>query len=208
MCTHDTHKKQLVLAATDGHRLAEFTIPLKDSGEGRAVVLPLSTVSELQRILPDEEINIGLGENQAQFQSESMLAISRLIESDFIDYKALFPENFDTEMTINRDEFTKAVRATSLFARRNIQDVNLEVKDSDLIITAEAEQVGSGETKVPVEITGARAKIVFNAQYLVDGLNSIDTDQLEFHMNTEKDPAVLKGKGSENQSYLLMPINL
>ena len=195
-------------AATDGHRLAEFVITSPKKQEIDGIILPLTTCHELQRLVGDEEVTLGVGENQIEIKNENFQLISRLIEGTFIDYHALFPKDFTTTTRFNRQELLTTVRSTSLFARRNIQDITLQIKKSEIVLMAEATQVGASTASVACSTTGSAAKIVFNAQYLIDGLASYEEEELSLGVNTEKDPALLKTVAGDHHTYLIMPINL
>ncbi len=212
---------KLTLAATDSYRLAEKTVGLdkKSKGPDSRVIVPARTLQELQRILGSfkdpaaiseiKEIKIYLSENQILFELDSIELISRLVEGQYPDYGQIIPQQFNTKAIININEFTKAVKTTSLFARSGIFDVNLEVNagKKETIVSSTNNQLGENISRIETEVTGSNNKIVVNFRYLLDGLQNLDAESAEINIIDSASPCVLKPAGQEsNYLYIIMPI--
>ena len=52
-----------------------------------------------------------------------MRFISRLLEGNYPDTTRLFPENYETKVTVNNDEFYHAIDRVSLLAREGGNNV-------------------------------------------------------------------------------------
>ena len=50
--------------------------------------------------------------------------------------------------------------------------------------------------------------IGFNYQYIMDGLTSIDSDEVIFEANAPLKPGVIKSVGEDSFFYLSMPVRL
>ena len=217
-------KNKLVLAATDSYRLAERSIDLNGAkinkeglnllGEKKSLIVPRNTAQELSRILDnsDGELKIILSENQILFDCGSVNLISRLIEGQYPDYQQIIPTTFKSEAVVDNGEFQKAIKISSLFSDLKTNSVSLKAdeKSKTVEIKAETGEVGKNSSKVAAQIKGEKVEIVFNHRYLVDGLNSVNAEEVVLKMNDSSSPVVLSADGGKEGKkdflYLIMPI--
>lgn len=201
----------LKLAATDSFRLAEAKI----SGEqfknnlkqGFKFTIPLKTAQELTRILKDEEEAIFYTEkNQFLLRTPDLTLSSRLIEGDFPDYEAIIPKEIDTEVLVNRNELSGALKLSSAFVSRT-NDVKLRVKDKKILeIYSSDNTVGETSYLIPAKVNGPEMEAAFNWRYLLDGLRGGTTEQIFLGLNGSERPAIIKNPQDESYLYILMPI--
>ncbi len=200
--------KDLVLAATDTFRLAEDTVKVsRREGENFSFILPHRAAGELSRIFGeyDEEIKIGVGENQVEFSTPNFRVISRTIEGSFPEYSSIVPKNFNTSVFLDKKELNEVIRAASIFASK-LQEVVFNFSGKSLEVTSSNPEVGEYKTKIPVTLAGTEVKIAFNFRYLLDGLGALDEDEIFFGVNTSDSPSVLKNRSQGNFFYVLMPL--
>ena len=69
------------------------------------------------------------------------------------------------------------------------------------------QDIGEAEESLPVAYSGEPLEIGFNADFLREGIESIDADELRLNLISPLRPAVMKGEG-DDFSYLIMPIRL
>lgn len=199
----------LKVVATDTFRLAERTLPFdKKISENVSFILPHRVSLELAKIIPEnQEVTISLGENQIMFEMENLRVISRLIEGNFPDYNGVIPKQFEVSSFARRDSVVRAVRSSSIFASK-IQEVTFFFKESNLEISSANSEVGEYKTKIPMPFTGGGISVSFNYRYLLDGLSSLDEDEIYLGVNGETAPSVFRNKSDSSFLYVLMPIRL
>ncbi len=213
---HTTAKDHLVMAATDSYRLTERKLALS-GGEGREAkcIVPAKAVQELGRILTaykdemstPEDVEWTMTDSQLVATYGSVELISRLIEGSFPDYRQIIPTQFRTTCTIGRGEFTKAIKAASLFARQGMFDVHLEILPGEgLKISASDTGTGSHATTLKSEVDGEANKVTVNYRYMADGLAAVATDQVVIRMIDAMNPVVLTAKDDTAFQYVVMPI--
>jgi DNA polymerase-3 subunit beta len=203
------NNKSLIFAATNSYRLSEKIIDLEEETKDEKIIVPLRSIQELARIMADMEVEnftIEFEETQVKFDFEETVLISRLIEGEYPDYKQVIPASFNSEVEIETNELTKAVKAASLFAKSGIFDVTLEFVDGSVIIKAINSQVGENTIKIKTEQKGNNATIVFNYKFLLDGLNNINSSKTRIFINSASNPIVFRPVGEEKYMYLVMPI--
>lgn len=206
---------QMIFASTDSYRLAERHIPCKrESDDFVSTIIPSQALQEVLRALGNEseETEIIIQENQALFTAgEAEVIVSRLIDGRFPDYKQIIPTEERTTIIVRKDEFIKAIKASSLFSRSGIHDINIHVspETQSLTLTTVNNQLGENVTKVQAEITGDSNSIIFNFRYLLDGLTQIASDQVSITLVDNNMPGVFRpagGAAEQQHLYIIMPI--
>jgi DNA polymerase-3 subunit beta len=91
-------------------------------------------------------------------------------------------------------------------ARRN-SPLRLRFADGELTVSAQTQDVGEARESLPAPYTADALEIGFNAEFLRDGLESVDADSIRFKLISPLRPAVLEGE-SDDYVYLIMPIRL
>ena len=198
------------LAATDTFRLAEKTIhlELEKNKDNFSFIIPYKISQELTRILNrDDDVTISIGENQILIEADDYMIVSRLTEGNFPEYSAIIPKNFETSCFVAKDAFVNAVRASSIFASK-LQEVTTAVKNRELEVRSLNQDVGEYKNIIPCAPSGKDIMIGFNYRYLLDGLQSINEDEIFFGLNGEQAPSLIKNKSDGSFLYVVMPIRL
>ncbi len=208
-------KKEVKLVATDSYRLAEKT--LKDAtgfSQTANVVVPARTMTELARIIQDEDetIQVFLNENQILFALPDTQLISRLIEGTFPAYERIIPQSFQSKAVVSLTELSNALKMASLFARESANNIRLMLKKGTLEIVAISPQVGDNLANLPAETEGKELEIAFNARFILDALSVISSATVTLELNSIKDaerkPSILRPSQDKNYLYLIMPLDI
>jgi DNA polymerase III subunit beta len=197
----------LVMAATDSYRLAVKETSLAAPGPELDAIVPARALAELGRIaLGASELELGVQENQVLFASDGVLLTTRRIEGQFPNYRQLLPESFEHEVVLPREEVLDVVRRVSVMAQRN-SPLRLRFAEGELTVSAQTQDVGEARESLPAPYSGDPLEIGFNPDFLRDGIESADGDELRLKLISPLRPAVLQGTG-DDFSYLIMPIRL
>jgi len=198
---------KIVMAATDSYRLAVKETPVEGTLPDLEAIIPARALQELGRIAAGtDELQLGLQENHVVFGTDGTWLTTRRIDGQFPNYRQLLPEQFDHELVLPREELLEVVRRVSLMAQRN-SPLRLRFADGELTVSAVTQDVGEARESLPAPYTGEAMEIGFNAEFLRDGLESVDDDSIKFKLISPLRPAVLEGD-SDDYVYLIMPIRL
>jgi DNA polymerase-3 subunit beta len=199
-------KDQLYLTATDGYRLAEKK--LMELKKSISAIIPASTITEVNRIIENEnqDLEISLNDEQIRFESGSKIITSRLIDGNFINYRSLIPENTDNSAALDRAEFTQAVKVAELFARESAESIVLKTDSTKktLEISSITSEFGDNNSQLEADIKGD-AIITLNAKYLLGALNCLTGETVKFKFSGKLAPALLMG-GSDDYKHIIMPV--
>ena len=198
---------KLVMAATDSYRLAVKETELDGAVPELEAIVPSRALTELARIATaGETVEVGVHENQVLFAVDGAWLTTRRIDGQFPNYRQLLPEQFEHELTMPRAEVLEVVRRASVMIQR-ATPLQLRFADGELTVIARTHEVGESKESMPVGFTGETLEIGFNADFLRDGLESMDGDDVRFKLISPLRPAVLQGE-SDDFTYLVMPIRL
>ena len=205
------------LVSTDGHRLALVTVPREaQTGKERAeevrVILPRKTLLELGRLLAeaDGDIQYERAENHLFFDIGGRLLISRMIDGQFPAFERVIPKSNDKRVEFDRDRLTSAVRRVALLSNERSRAVKFQIDKGKVEIASSSPEFGEAKEVLVVDYTAAPVTICFNAQYVLDFLNVIETESVALEFKDEMSQAVMKPIAAEgyDYTYVIMPMRI
>lgn len=203
--------RELRMVATDSYRLSvkrtTLEVPLEGAIEAN---VPARALQELTRVAQQyqcTELTLGLGQNQVIFELDGAVLSSRLIDGQFPNYRQLIPESADHELTLSAPELTGVVRRISLLAQKNAP-LRLAFSEGELTVSAQTPDVGEASETIPVPFHGEPFDIGFNPEFLRDGVESIDTEELVMKLISPLRPGLIESPEAGDFVYLVMPIRL
>lgn len=200
----------LVFVATDSFRLAEKRIKIKEDFNFDGILIPQKNISEILRILGDfnEDLEIVVNKNQISITSEGLYITSRVIDGVFPDYKQIIPKDYATEVTILKQDLVNAVKVSNIFSDKfNQITLNVVPREKKFEIYSKNSDVGENSTAVAGALSGDSVLANFNYKYIVDALQSIETDSLTLYLNGANKPMIIRPVGDNSFMYLVMSMN-
>lgn len=199
-------KNQAEFAATDSFRLAEKIIDLEEGIE-KSIILPRSAALELLRIAEnsDETLTVAISDNQIFVLGADFEFISRLIDGRYPEYKRIIPEKYISLARVNKSEFERNIRLASVFSS-SISDVKLKVEGNSIQITAKNSERGEIIATLPCVLKDLPFETSVNYNYLLDGLKTVQTENVIMQFTGDGSPLVLKGEDRKDHTYLIMPL--
>jgi DNA polymerase-3 subunit beta len=138
--------------------------------------------------------------------------ICRLIDERYPDYENVIPSVNNIKMTIGRTDFLSALRRISIYANKTTHQVRLKITGSELQISAEdLDFSNEANERLSCEHEGEDIEIGFNAKFLIEMLNNIDSDQIKLTMSApNKAGVILPGEKDKTEDILMlvMPVML
>ncbi len=199
------------MVATDSYRLAMAEKLLESpAGENVEVVIPGRALDEVTKIASSsEEIRIGISENQVIFEFGETTFVTRRVEGNFPNYKALIPKETESVVEIPTEELLAATKRVSLLALHNTPlKLSVQAEDQTLSLSAASQDVGDASEDLMVKVEGKDIEIAFNHAFFIDGLNSIPSENTRLELQSSLKPGLLKSSEEEDFLYLLMPVRL
>ena len=172
--------------------------------------MPARALQELARIAqqtPSETLAVSVGQNQVVFELGDIVLSSRLIDGQFPNYRQLLPESVEHELRLASAEVTDVVRRISLLAQKNAP-LRLSFSEGTLRSRRRPPTSARRSEAIPVPFHGEPFEIGFNPEFLRDGLESIDSDELVLKLISPLRPGLIESPDTGDFVYLIMPIRL
>ncbi|HXK58446.1 MAG TPA: DNA polymerase III subunit beta [Acidobacteriota bacterium] len=205
----------ITFVTTDGHRLVyisrETTIEGIEGGEVRTVV-PKKTLTELSKLTAEDILNVqfGISENHLFFRVGERLLVSRVMTGQFPNYEMVIPRDNHRRAILNTLDFVDALKRTSVMADEQSHGLRLIFQEGQLEVASASTDFGEARESLPIEFAGEPLEIGFNAFYLLDFLNGLESEQVVFELRDQDTQGLLKPKMSEDYTYqyVVMPMRI
>ena len=207
----------LTLAAADGFRLAVCKLPLASPvSQETEVIIPARTLTELNRLMADQEeaieITVNPNKSQALFRLKNIELVSQLVQGAFPQYSQLIPQSYNTRAVVDIAQFLRATKTASIFASDGGGIVRLviapggELTPGKLTISARSDEIGDDVGEIDATVEGEEAKIAFNGRYLIDVLGVLAEAQVALEITNPSSPGVIRPVGVDNYLHVVMPM--
>lgn len=205
----------LTIVSVDGFRLAlRKNLSEKNINNFKAII-PGKVLNELLKILTDVEettVKIGVNKNQALFEINNSVIISRIIEGEFLNYKSIIPESYETKVRVKTKNLLDSFERVALFAKENKEkDKKSPVKmhiGIDGIILSCVSDTGDAKEIIVSTVEGKEIEIGFNPRYVIEALRAIDDNEIIIEFTSSISPVLIKPVVSNDYIYVVLPIKL
>lgn len=201
---------QLVMVATDTHRLAKQIIPWQGKGVGK-VIVPAKTMQEIARFAAeDQQIDLIISKNQIYFRTGQVAFISRVINGQYPDYNQVIPkkESFITKSVIQSSRFLQEMERASVVAREGAGVIKLHFQQDMLGFHASAPDLGTIDGHMSILHQGEDIEVVYNSKYILEVLKNIEGDSLYMELTGPVTPGIITSDADENFLYLILPVRI
>jgi DNA polymerase-3 subunit beta len=214
-------------AATDGHRLAVVETvtnasedeeeEYEDASEAEEleVTVPARALRELERMIgmrqSPEPVALHLDGGQIVFELGTQRLTSRKLEGMYPNYPMLIPNQFLSEINLERRRFLSALERIAVLAdqKNHIVKCSVDRDSQQIYLSVEAQDVGSGREALPAQISGDDPKeIAFNVRYVMDILKTMSSSEVKVKLNDMTSPVILTPLSGQKQTFLVMPVQV
>ena len=208
--------QDFTFAAADGFRLAVYKGRLAEPmSEDLNFIIPAKTFQEVSRLIGSQEdpveFTVTPSKSQALFRMENVEVVSQLIQGTFPNYSQLVPQSYETRTGLDLEDFLRATRTASIFARDGSGIVRVHVLRGSngsgrLSISSRAEELGDNQGEIDATVEGEEAKIAFNSKYLADVLDVLGKGEVALETTTPSSPGVLRPLNNDGYVHVVMPM--
>lgn len=203
--------ERLVVAATDGHRLALDAVELPEPpAQTLDVILPRKTVLELVRLLGDSDdaVEIVLAKNQVVFRQTDFELRSKVVDGKFPDYQRVIPTGYEKTFVIERVRFNQALARTAILTNEKYRGVRLALTHGSLRLACSNNEQEEAQEELEIDYRHEPMDISFNVQYLQDVLNNLDSAQVQCSFGDASSSMLLTVPGETHFRYVVMPMRI
>jgi DNA polymerase-3 subunit beta len=204
----------LYLVATDGFRLSEIKIKNETKLPDLRIIIPRAVLNEIVRlgeVFEDISFFYEKENNQIIFGIGDTIFSSRVIEGEFPDYEKIIPSSSICTINIDKNEFEKAIKLASIFARDSGNIIKLKIKNNELKVTAESSVSGNQETVVEIRNEASDEEIketetMFNYRFIEEFLKTVEDDEIQIQISDNNKASKFLDPKTLNFLHIIMPI--
>jgi len=206
----------LTCAAIDGFRLATRHAPSGHTGEPVRFVVPPKALKEIMVLKASGDAVVHLMQRHIAFDIGGVRFTSRLLDGEFMNYRAAIPQDYATEFQARTRDLLAAIERVSLIINEMIKNpivMELCPKDGSIVISC---KTGTGEAQERVSVQGCTLNeaIGFNHMFLADALSACDDDTVMMRIKSAVAPVVIappEGSvpcGDGAYMHMVLPVRL
>ena len=195
--------------ALDGHRIAKRNIEINEDIKLK-FILPPRALNELSKIVPEGDvIDISLVDGSCIFTFGRTIFSTRVIDGEYLNYKALFSYEYSTLITISRRDFISAIeRANIVYKSEKGELVTFTISENSILIEGSSE-IGDLKDVIDINKEGENLKIAFNSKYVLEGLKSIEQEFVKITFNGKAGACIIRPEDENiDYTYLVLPVLL
>ncbi|MDR2201548.1 MAG: DNA polymerase III subunit beta [Clostridiales bacterium] len=197
--------------ALDGYRLAKCVKRIETTTAMMSAVVPARCINEIAKLIDDsaDPVEICIQKNYLMVNLDHTRITSRLLDGDFINYKQIIPTNFETFVTIPKENFEAGLERAILLAKSDKNNlVRFDIKENLMQLSSNSE-LGNINEKIPVKLNGVDISIAFNARYFTELLRYTECENIVIKfINTTSPCIVVPAGGADDFLYLILPVRM
>lgn len=203
-------KSALEFCGTDGRRLGYVKSPAKGKEVKFQVIVPTKGYNLITKVIgvAEEDIQLGISETRLVANVAGTEVSTQLVEGQFPDYRSVIPKDLDKSFVVKTEEFRSALNRAKHLTSVESQAVKLEIKPGELTIRSKAPAHGQAEVNAEIEYKGPETAVGFDPQYLLQGLDGVDSEKLTFEFKDKETGAIMHAGDRAKFYYLVMPIDI
>ena len=200
----------LNVVSVDGFRLALRREKVACE-EDLSFVVPGKTLSEISKLLDDDEetnVDISASHKHIIFQVNGYSVVSRLLEGEFLDYKAAIPPTTASTVTVNKRSFMESIERTSLLISDRLKSpLRVKFEDGSIKMSCST-AIGKAYDELDCKMEGAGVEMGFNNRYLIDALRASDCDEVKLEISGALSPMKIVPLSGDHFLFLVLPVRL
>lgn len=207
------NESELILVATDGHKLVKYEREDIKSEKPAEFILPKKPLNVLKGVLSNAEgdVNISYNEVNAVFSFENITLSSRLIDGTYPNYEVVIPKDNPNKLIVDRLSFLTAVRRMSHFSNKTTYQIRLKLAGSALQIFAEdIDFANKGEERLSCDYEGQDLEISFNSRFLSEMLSNLSAKDIVMSLSEPNKAGIVSpldgAEEGERTTMLVMPV--
>lgn len=200
---------KLKTVATDGHRLAFNACEIAGNNEKQEIILPRKAASELCKLLMDIEdpVEMEFSSQQVKISFSGITIVSKVIDGKFPDYDRVIPK-YNNHLSLNRLQLQQALQRAAILSNEKFRGVRFILTDKNLSIISSNSEHEEAQEEIETQYHGEPLDIGFNVNYLMDGLNNIDSEEVIISFGDPNSSILVTTAENNEFRYVVMPMRI
>ena len=196
-------KSYINFVGSDGHRLSFHYLKYEDDSEFECII-PLTTINVLRKILANriDFVKINLGLKNVKIKIGDIVLLSRIIPSNYPDYKKIIPDNSEFEIKIKKETLVQSLKWIKPYIDELGKTI-IKISGNEFKLMVSSEY-GKSEDTIILENNYEDFEIPVNYKYLIEFIN-VSLEEIHFKFINDKSPVVVQDVNKQ-YIYILMPM--
>lgn len=198
--------------ASDGHRLVKLdreVVGIENVDFDQGFIVGRKAAKQIEEIAKEElVVKLGYQNGSVVVRATNSVFFARTIEGSYPDYKSVIPSSFENILKVDRKLLINALKRVSLIIPERFKPVTFELKPDEIILVSQETEMGKAQIKLSADYEGQPLVVSYNAEYILDALEIMNSEEVEIKIGGERVPAVITGFRDEGFLYLVMPMVL
>jgi len=209
-CLFELDGSRLNVAAVDGYRLSVRRETIEGMSGEMKFVVPGASLREIERILgeDDEPVEIFPDQKNILFRIGGTTLITRLIEGEFLNYRAAIPNDFEHVVSIDSHELISSIERVSLIVSEKLKNPVRFHFDGNYVQLSCVTAIGKSYDECPIDGCIEDLEIGFNNRYMLDALRASGTEKVRLQLKGSLNPIVISPTEGDKFTYLVLPVRL
>lgn len=207
-CLFELENGELTVVAVDGFRLA-LRREKAEHNEPMRFIVPGRTLGELLKLTGGEgNIAVEASRKHILFDLGNVTLISRLLEGEFLDYRAAIPKEGNTAVVVNTRALIHSIERTSLLISDRLKSP-LRINFGESVIKMSCStSIGKAYDECCCSTTGNLLEMGFNNRFVLDALKNVDCDMVRLEMSGPLSPMKVLPLEGDHFLFLVLPMRL
>jgi DNA polymerase III subunit beta len=202
---------RMKLVASDGHRLAIFEGQLDEpTGYEVRIILPRKGVLELYRLLdnPDAELTVMFSNNNIKIEIDNLVFSAKLVDAKYPDFGKVFQQAFYEPITLPKQVLKESLTRVAVLSNEKFKGVTFDIAPSNMKISTHNPEHDEAEEELTIDYSGDMLTIAFNAQYLLDAVSNLDSDNAVLSIASNASTCFIDESNESEYKFIVMPMRL
>ena len=204
---------KLIFVSTDAHKLVRYTFTSVQSEVATSFIIPKKALNLLKNALPEEgEVEMAFDKANAFFTFADTHLVCRLIDARYPDYNAVIPVDNPNTLSIKRTDLLNSLKRIAIYANKTTNQVILDIAPDSLTVSAQdLDFSNEANEQLACNYEGSPITIGFNAKFLIEMLNVLQSDDVKLELSTPSRAGILlpvEETEGEDILMLVMPVML
>lgn len=203
--------ENLILVATDTHRLAVRKLTKSGIGSNMEAIVPEKALKAIRNLplTDEEEIKVIFDESQIAVDSGPARVACQLLVGQYPNWEKVVPAEATRTWMVERVELIDNVNRAMILAKDSANRIKFSGKGDQVVISARSEDKGEAKEEVAAVSKNGDIDIAFNGRYVLDALTALRCDGVRAEMTEPSRPAVFRPVEDQERHFcVIMPMAL
>lgn len=201
-------KHHLTAVATDSFRLARKQVPYEANIDPFNITIPKKALDEVVRLLEgDGHLSIAMDQKKIQFENDSILIQSQLLDDVFPETNRLIPISFVNEIVMNTHDLRNAIDRAAYIRMDGTSTVRMDIAQDNVLLTSQSQEIGSSkETLMVNHFEGEPLRLSYSGKFMMDALKAMNSSDVLIKFSGELKPFLVLNPHDETVLQLILPV--